>query len=1545
MAPPSPTSQPDTDVEMTDVTQAVEAPSQIPSVPAAKKAAGRKRARSDVDADAETPNPKRAQVQKGKSPESVANGETPARAARKSRGAASTPRSSRARKTAPRISESVAVRRETPAASPSPPPAPIAGQKRGRSDDDADVDVPETPKPKRQRAAAKVDTPALAPTTSAPAPKARTPASPSSKPRSRKAPILSAWAMGFLARKEPLTTQASAALPPTTARNSSRAAGNAFNLAEAIAAASQAEATAAPPAETTTAPTPTPAHNISAATKEPVDTQDSETVTKDEESAAPIPAPTPAHNARAATQEPIDTQDSQPAPPAETSAIPPVTPARNTRAARKASTTKDAAPVPSTPARNTRAARKASTPAEASSAIPPDTPARNTRAATRAASRGTTPAEPTAAAAAAPPPPTPARNTRAAARAASKASTAEPEEAVGKKVTAAPTPRKRGPAAKRGSAKSAPKKTAATEEPAAVAGPSEESKEPAVESADAGPDTDCFTTVPVSDERTAAKRAQKDAVIAMAPVASGRSKKAAAVAPVTVAFPSEPEEAVDAEPTAAPIPKKRASGKRASSKRVQKKDTAEEPVTAGPSTELEEAVDSAVQSADAQPVPATTPAPAPVTAGPTSTEPEAAVNSAIIQSATTQPIPATTKAPAPATAGPSKKTVATAARIAKRTPVPVAPKLTEEERKRKIAAFKAERVANRKRYDEEQAAKKAAAAAAAAAASAEPSPSPEPSTTTPAPRRRGAAAKTSRLSTIPEVDTPKSAAGEKKDVDDAASATPAPAQKSKKKNAAAGAGDSEGFLAAIADFQAQNEDVDVSTDDLYAPSAPSTKKSSNRAAPMSRSATAYLPKKKAKGKASEDAEEASSSPKNQPATTAKRARSASAACSDSEDGAGPSSRPNKRAKKNDNQLAQVTNTAAAVGPSSSTITPVDDESSSLAALLQQGPRVPIGKGKARATMARKQPVKRKRTARSASKEAAVHHPSKQGASAATAIDVDADVDMVEARDFASPEETPARPQTGGKTVARPTTGGKSVWPTAGGRMTTLSGGTVAGLGAAAGKMVPQQSSRLGPVSDEDEESDGQSGEFSSSDGDDDVHDRDTITIDSDSDSEASSDEEEEEEEESDAASEASEPATTEPSAAENNDAAYPRGSSYPSTCLRRNTFFNPLQAKIPSAAVLNLHHFRASAVTQPPTAVGYVPVRLRLLLRSSMRAQRLYHDHGLAALADARFDMPAWATREAVVGYDMYLNTRGRHVWVHDDVDEDDEGKTSSTSWWTAQRLLDVYAVAVYMQDVDCCDTIASAIVRTVRRQGCDKKGGPHAEFEMEVDTFLGQLDDVAALLDHIEDDDDEKRAASEDWIAVALATARPIRNLLLDLYSAPGHAEETLKVLKEKQDVEELDDFFGELVGLCKKRVAGTMKKTPMFMAQEMRWCEHYHLHPHFFNLDEADLLFPKSEGEKYVDRNCAALIAMHKATGCGEEEQMPEQRDEKEVLAEDRDLYRRWQKWNSESLDKKDKEQFDTFEQYRARLKKREAYMKHVEQEGKVWTDQDRIDFLDVF
>ncbi|KKY18828.1 hypothetical protein UCDDS831_g05768 [Diplodia seriata] len=1599
MAPPSPAPQPDTDVEMKDVTQAaVAAPSQVPSVPAAKKAAGRKRARSDVDADAETSTPKRTQVQKGKSSESVANGETPARATRKPRaraGAASTPRPSRARKTAPKVSESVAADSETPAAAPSPPPAPIAGQKRGRADDDADVDVPETPKPKRHHAAAKVDTPAPAPTTSAPAPAARTPATPPTRPRSKKAPILPAWARGYLGQKEPLHTQASAAPPPTSARNSAPAAKKVFNLAEAL-AASQAKATATPPAEATTAPPHTPTHDTSAATKEPVDTQDSATVTKDEESAAPIPATTPAHNARAATEEPADTQDSQPAPPAEkTSAIPPVTPARNTRASRKASTpaastTKDAAaPVPSTPARNTRS-RKASTPAEASTTIP-DTPARNTRAATsKAASRGTTPVEPTTAEPEAvdtkATAPTPRKRGPAAKRAPAKrapakrgqkkaAATEEPEEAVDTEPTAAPAskkpaPKKRAapkkketaakepeeavdtePTAAPTSKKPAPKKkraapkkkTTAAEEPV-VAGPSStEAVDSAVQSADDQPTTTSAPKKRASSKRAQPKRAQKKGTTEE-PIAAGPSTELEEAVDSAV-------QSADAQPTVTPTPKKRASSKRAQSKRAQK-DTTEEPATVGPSTELEEAVYSAVQSADAQLIPTTTRAPAPVTAGPSSTEPEAAPDSAIIQSATTQLGPVTTKAPAPVTAGPSKKKVATVAPRAKRLPSNhVALGITEEEFERRRAAFKAERRANVARFEERKAAKEAAAAAAAAAASAEPSPSPEPSplpepepepiTRTPAPRKRGAAAKTSRLSTIPEVDTPKSAVGEK-DVDDASPTTTAPAQR--KKNAGAGA--SEGFLAALADFEAEKDSVDVNTDYLYAPSAPWTKKSYNAnraAASMSCSATAYLPKKQAKGKASE---EASSPEKNQPATTlttTKRARSASAVSSDSEDSVGPSSRPNKRPKKDDAQLAQATSTAAARPPS---MTPTADESG-LAALLQQGPKVPIGKGKARATMARKQPVKRKRTGRAASKEpAVVHHPStEQGASSATAIDVD----MVEAQDSASPEETAARPQTGGKTVARPTTGGKSVWPTTGGRMRTLSGRTVAS------KMVPQQSSRLGPVDDEDEDSDDEScSEVSSSDGDDDVHNRDTITIDSDSDSEASSDDDDSD---SDAASEptANEPAPL--SAAEQNDASYPRGSTYPSTCLHghRNTFFNPLQAKIPSSAVLNLHHFRASAVTQPPTAVGYVPVRLRLLVRSSVRAQRLYHEHGLAALADARYDLPAWATREAVVGYDMYLNTRGRHVWVHDDEDEE-EGEAEqqedqqqeaeqqeaenepkakkATSWWTAQRLLDVYAVAVYMQDVDCCDTIASAIVRTVRR---DKNRG---EFEMEVDTFLGQLDDVAALLDHIEDD--EAKAANDDWIAVMLATGRPIRNLLLDLYSAPGHAEETLKVLKEKQDVEELGDFFEELLDLCKKRVAGTTKKAPMFMAQEMRWCEHYHLHPHFFNLDEADLLFPKNVGEEYVDRNCSALIAIHKATGCGEEEQMPETRDEKEVLAEDKDLYRRWQKWNAESLDKKDKEQFDTFEQYRARLKKRVAYLKHVEEEGKVWTDQDRSEFM---
>lgn len=362
---------------------------------------------------------------------------------------------------------------------------------------------------------------------------------------------------------------------------------------------------------------------------------------------------------------------------------------------------------------------------------------------------------------------------------------------------------------------------------------------------------------------------------------------------------------------------------------------------------------------------------------------------------------------------------------------------------------------------------------------------------------------------------------------------------------------------------------------------------------------------------------------------------------------------------------------------------------------------------------------------------------------------------------------------------------------------------------------------------------------------------------------------------------------------------------YPSTCLYSNHALNPLQARVPKSARLHLRHFSAADAS---SAYGIVPVSLRRLLRCSIRVQTLYARHGLAGMDDAELPLPPWVTRETAFSYETYVATKHNHIWV-------------SNNWWTSQRLLDLYALALYMQDPDCCDAAASALVRLAR--GADVE--EHV-LELDVVVFLQQLDWLADLVadddrddeDYGDYDDDEKLHLR----TVALANSAPIRALLLDILSAPPHAAATFKALSSADVLypDDIDPFFAELQTACRTRITAgrgrrSVMPSPMFMAQERKWCERYHFHAHWFPLDDAELLFPPSssegEGEEEddpsrADRGCHALRALRLV----EEEQMPGARGEREVWEEEKRMYEEWQGCGIEGYE------METFECSRVRL-----------------------------
>ncbi|OJD30726.1 uncharacterized protein BKCO1_5600022 [Diplodia corticola] len=643
--------------------------------------------------------------------------------------------------------------------------------------------------------------------------------------------------------------------------------------------------------------------------------------------------------------------------------------------------------------------------------------------------------------------------------------------------------------------------------------------------------------------------------------------------------------------------------------------------------------------------------------------------------------------------------------------------------------------------------------------------------------------------------------------------------------------------------------------------------------------------------------------------------------------------PVKRAPKTTAQLSPIPEEKMPV------IDPAAAAESDLTALLQQGPDTK-GKGKGRA--ARKQPVQRARKAvgrKVAAKPEATSKLSGVEAGREPASEKEEkkkDVKVAASSDdreqtYLSPAA--AGPSAGSNSYFTSTkaAGKKRAWEEE--KETELDESesrptkrTKTSTSAGRNGPIPQQSARSGPVDSET--------------GGDDVHDKDTT---------AGQEEPNDDSDSADANSNCSscsnssssdDSCSSSSSSSDNDDnptTTYPQG-TYPTACLQSNTLFNPLQARVPSSLTITLHLQHADTASNHPTSYP-IPVRIpvRLLLRTSIRTQSLYARHGLTALTAHNnttntIHLPPWATRDALVGYAKYVCSAGNRVVFCADADADDADADADDTWWTAGRVLGAYAVAVWMGDGDCCDGLASGMVRLVRRSGEEVGLGLELELGVrEVAGFVGALGEVAnAGWDGGVGDQEEIEGGSGDVggvVAAVLAEGRPMRNLLLDLLCAsPERAARTLAELSAAESGGFVRDgggdvgFFEELEEACEKRIDGRLKKTPLFMGQEMRWCERYHFHPYWFALDEGDVLLPKSEGEGYIDRNCHALRALHKATGGrGEEEQMPETRGKKELIAEEKETFRRWQKWQFENRE----EDMETYEQWKGRMKDREQYM----------------------
>lgn len=228
-----------------------------------------------------------------------------------------------------------------------------------------------------------------------------------------------------------------------------------------------------------------------------------------------------------------------------------------------------------------------------------------------------------------------------------------------------------------------------------------------------------------------------------------------------------------------------------------------------------------------------------------------------------------------------------------------------------------------------------------------------------------------------------------------------------------------------------------------------------------------------------------------------------------------------------------------------------------------------------------------------------------------------------------------------------------------------------------------------------------------------------------------------------------------------------------------------------------------------PKETGCIYFSLTDLLRNSQRIHLLVHVYGSIALDNAELLLPPWTDAATIMDYHLYTTSTPHAHLSHE-----------QPHWGHhPARLMNLYLLAIFMQDSDCADAVLSTLIRAIRAAD-------------EVDTCVSTISTFIRRLDHLAHGID-KFASADDACnhgSRVLAYAAPARAFFADLLTTAG----AIASVKADIDAHDAglpsDDWYGTLLTAVRERIpdpdAKALRDDPTFLGPEREWCNAYHFH-----------------------------------------------------------------------------------------------------------------------
>lgn len=252
---------------------------------------------------------------------------------------------------------------------------------------------------------------------------------------------------------------------------------------------------------------------------------------------------------------------------------------------------------------------------------------------------------------------------------------------------------------------------------------------------------------------------------------------------------------------------------------------------------------------------------------------------------------------------------------------------------------------------------------------------------------------------------------------------------------------------------------------------------------------------------------------------------------------------------------------------------------------------------------------------------------------------------------------------------------------------------------------------------------------------------------------------------------------------------------------------DPEKAVVAHKSTVFLRHYHNDGKTEE----WYnVPFPLRKLVRRSLRVARQFGLNGQASVEQNPITLPRFICDKTVMDYSRYILARSNYLWHDDD--------------WTPDSLLQLYLLAMWMEDPDCCDVALSTLIRLLR-----SKSAEEILFSLDIGYIVDRVYDFQQLPDGIEHSNVKK-----------LARYPPVFNFFVDILAAPEHAAQMLEQLKAEANME--GEFAKDAAAKCEKRADGD-KTEPLYLGKERLWCAKYHFCDRLCNVCPAEWGLDKME------------------------------------------------------------------------------------------------------